>query len=390
METILVAYNEIALKSRPVRSTLERRLATQIRNKLTRKGHAGVEVKRRFGRLYVEGITASEAGPIAGVFGVANVMPSMRTESDLQSVLGLTVEIAKERIGKGQSFAVRPKVVGQHPYSSRDLAVEAGSAVLEALSGNGVHVDLSEPDVTLHIEVRDRDAFVYTEVLKGVGGLPYGSQGKLVSLFSGGIDSPVSTWFMMKRGAEVLPLFMDQRPWVGESYIERAERACRKIAEHVPEAGFGLHTTPMGEVMSRIMEASEPKLRCVLCKRCMYRIATSFAEEQKALGIVTGESLGQVASQTLDNLFVLDSATSIPVLRPNIGLDKVEIEGIAKRVGTYDITAHRVEGCTVVPDKVTTKARIDQVLELEEELDLVDLCSEAARGITFKGIDPED
>ena len=136
--------------------------------------------------------------------------------------------------------------------------------------------------------------------------------------------------------------------------------------------------------MGRIMESPEPRLRCVLCKRSMYRIASAFAMGNDARGIVTGESLGQVASQTLDNLYVLDGATDIPVLRPNIGLDKVEIEDIARRIGTYEVTARKVEGCTVVPDKPTTKARMEQVLQLEEELGLVDLCSEATDRITFK------
>ncbi len=295
--------------------------------------------------------------------------------------MNLAVEVAADRILDGEAFAVRPKVVGDHPYSSRDLAVKAGSMILDANSGRGVHVDLSQPDTTIYIEVRDRDAFVYTQIFKGVLGLPYGSQGKLVSLFSGGIDSPVATWLMMKRGAEVLPLLMDQRPHVGDSYIERAERACRAIGEYVPSKDFGLNVAPMGGIMGRIMEASVPKLRCVLCKRSMYRIANLFAMEKDARGIVTGESLGQVASQTLDNLNVLDGAADLPVLRPNIGLDKVEIEDIARDIGTYDLTAIRVEGCTVVPDKPSTRARLEQVLELEEELGLVSLCSEAAKGI---------
>ncbi|MCW4036116.1 MAG: tRNA 4-thiouridine(8) synthase ThiI [Candidatus Bathyarchaeota archaeon] len=384
METLLVAYGEIALKSRSVRGRLERLLARQIEYSLRRRGHPGARVLRRFGRLYVEGSTEKAAGIVADVFGVVSVMPALKTGSGLPEILELTVEVASERIGDGQTFAIRPKVVGQHPFSSRDLAVEAGSAVLEAASGRGVRVDLSQPDVTIFIEVRDRDAFVYTRVVDGVRGLPYGSQGRLVSLFSGGIDSPVATWLVMKRGAEVLPLFMDQRPHVGESYVGRVEKACGAIAEHVPSEGFGLHFAPMGEVMGRIMESPEPRLRCVLCKRSMYRIASAFAMGNDARGIVTGESLGQVASQTLDNLYVLDGATDIPVLRPNIGLDKVEIEDIARRIGTYEVTARKVEGCTVVPDKPTTKARMEQVLQLEEELGLVDLCSEATDRITFK------
>lgn len=381
METTLVAYNEIALKSSRVRSRLERLLARQIEGHLRRRGFHDSRAHRRFGRIYVEGITAEQAEIVSNVFGVASVMPAVRTDSDINSVLNLATEIASDRILDGQSFAVRPKVVGDHAYSSRDLAIEAGSRILEANSGRGVHVNLSAPDTTIYIEVRDRDVFVYTEIVKGVLGLPYGSQGRLVSLFSGGIDSPVATWLVMKRGAEVLPLLMDQRPHVGDSYIMRAERACRAIGEYVPAEDFSLYVAKMGDVMGRIMEATLPKLRCVLCKRSMYRIASVFASERDARGIVTGESLGQVASQTLDNLYVLDGAADLPVFRPNIGLDKVEIEDFARGIGTYDLTAIKVEGCTVVPDKPSTRARLEQVLEQEDELGLVGLCSEVASAI---------
>ncbi len=376
-----MAYGEIALKSPKVRSRLEALLAKQIRETLIREEFQGSRVLRRFGRLYIEGATHEAATYVAQVFGVVSVMPSLRTQSDIDSVLKLVVEVASERIGDGQSFAVRPRVVGEHPYSSHDLAVKVGSAVLEILSTRGIHVNLSKPDVTLYIEARDKDAFVYTKIIKGVGGLPYGSQGRLISLFSGGIDSPVATWLMMKRGAEVLPLLMDQRPHVGNSYIERAERAFRALMEYIPQHGFELYVSPMGEVMSRIMEASLPSHRCVLCKRSMYRIAAAFAVEQNARGIVTGESLGQVASQTLDNLYVLDEAVDLPILRPLIGLDKVEIEGFARNIGTYNITAKKVDGCTVVPNKPTTRARMEHVHELEEELELVALCIEAAEKI---------
>jgi len=301
VETLLVAYGEIALKSRPVRRRLEATLAKQVGSALSRAGFEGHRVLRRYGRLYVEGVPARAAEEIAMVFGVVSVMPALRTTSDFASVLDLAVDVASKRIGEGQSFAVRPKTVGDHPYSSRDLAVEGGSVVLEALSGRGVHVNLDAPDVTLYIEVRDRDAFVYTRIVDGVCGMPYGSQGRLVSLFSGGIDSPVATWLMMKRGAEVLPLFMDQRPHVGKSYVDRVERAFEGVSRY-PALEFGLYAAPFGEVMGRILESPVPKLRCVLCKRSMYRVAAAFADKKGAMGIVTGESLGQVASQTLHNL----------------------------------------------------------------------------------------
>ena len=380
MRTVLVAYGEISLKSPPVRRRLERILARQIASTLRRRGLGEHRVYGGYGRLYVEDAGREEAEAVAEVFGVVSAMPAHKTSAELESIIDLAVKLAEESIRDGESFAVRPKVVGEHPYTSSTIAIEVGDAILQRLSHRGVHVDLDNPDVTLYIEVRDRDAYIYTEVIEGFGGLPYGTQGRLVSLLSGGIDSPVAMWMMMKRGVEVYPLFMDQRPYVGDDYVERAVDAFRVLSRYIPEESE-LYAAPFGEVMRRIVESPKPRLRCILCKRSMYRVASAFAEAIGARGIITGESLGQVASQTLDNLAILDEAASLPVLRPLIGLDKVEIEHIAMRIGTYGVTAKAVHGCTVVPDKPATRARLEVVRELEEELGLPELCSEVAEEI---------
>lgn len=380
LRTVLVAYGEISLKSPPVRRRLERILARQIASMLRRRGLGEHRVYGGYGRLYVEDAGREEAEAVAEVFGVVSAMPAYKTSAELESIIDLAVKVAEESIRDGDSFAVRPKVVGEHPYTSSDVAIKVGDAVLQRLSHRGVHVDLDNPTVTLYIEVRDRDAYIYTEVIEGFGGLPYGTQGRLVSLLSGGIDSPVAMWMMMKRGVEVYPLFMDQRPYVGEDYVERAIDAFRVLSRYIPEDSE-LYAAPFGEVMKRIMESPIPRLRCLLCKRSMYRVASAFAETIEARGLITGESLGQVASQTLDNLYILDEASSLPVLRPLIGLDKVEIEHLAMKIGTYQVTAKTVHGCTVVPDKPATKANLEVVRELEEELGLPDLCSKAAEEI---------
>ena len=378
--TILVSYSEIALKGRYVRSQLERQLVGHIKHQLRRAGYPDSEVTRRFGRIYVEGVPGEAAGVVAKVFGVVHAMPSTETTTDFESVIEAIVEESRRALSDGIGFAVRPRVVGSHPYGSREVAVEAGSRVLEAHEFR-VHVNLDEPDVTLYAEVRDKAAYVYSSIVPGVMGLPYGSQGRAVSLFSGGIDSPVAAWMMMKRGLDVHPLFMDQTPHVGPSYIERVKQSFRAVAEYVPMDSFKLFSAPMGPVMTRILESPKPRYTCIMCKRSMYRIAEAYAEENGLKAVVTGESLGQVASQTMANLFVLDNAVSIPVLRPLIGLDKVEIEDIARTVGTYGITARKVEGCTAVPPNPATRSRIEVISRLEEELGLPGLCREAAASV---------
>ena len=387
MQTILVAYGEIALKSRYVRSQLEKSLAGNIENILKRNGYEDFQVLRRFGRIYVDNAKEGMVELISKIFGVANAMPSQKTTSDIKKIIDLTVKIASKQHDPGKSFAIRSKVVGEHEYGSQDLAIKTGSAVMEKLKDTDIRVNLTKPDLTINIEVRDNDAFIYTKTLKGVGGLPYGTQGKLVSLFSGGIDSPVATWMIMKRGGAVLPLFMDQRPYVGENYVTRAKDTIKQIRRLVPKKKYSLFIAPMGNIMEAILQSPEPRYRCVLCKRAMYRIAVDFAKNNGARGIITGESLGQVASQTLENLYVLDEAVEFPIIRSTIGLDKVEIENIAKEIDTYNITAVSIDGCTVVPSGPTTRAKLDKVIELENHLNLVELCDIASTNIDSIEID---
>ncbi len=387
MRTILVAYGEIALKSRYVRTQLEKSLMTDIDNILKRNGYEDFQILRRFGRIYVDNAQDGMSQIISKVFGVANTMTAQKTTSDINEVLDLTVKVASNRLTHGQSFAIRPKVVGKHEYGSQDLAVKAGSAVMEGLKERNISVNLTTPDLTIYIEVRDNDAFVYTEIMKGTGGLPYGTQGTMVSLFSGGIDSPVATWMIMKRGGGIIPLFMDQKPHVGENYITRAKNAIKVIRKFVPRKKYEFYIAPIGNIMETILQSPEPRYRCILCKRAMYRIAVDFAKEKGVRGILTGESLGQVASQTLENLYVLDETVNFPIFRPTIGLDKVDIMDIAKKIGTYDITAVSIDGCTVVPSGPTTRAKLKKVMEIEEHLNLIVLCRIASSNIYSIEID---
>lgn len=380
--TILVSYSEIALKSRYVRNQLEKSLSQDIVNILRKHGYPNPEVSRKFGRIYVEGVPDEAVGIVSKIFGVANAMPSTKVALDFDSIINGIVEEAKISLKQGNSFAVRPRVVGEHPFGSRDIAYEAGSRVLGALADREIHVNLDEPDVTLYAEVRDTGAYVYSRIIRGVLGLPYGTQGKGISLFSGGIDSPVGAWMLMKRGVAVLPLFMDQRPFVGDSYVERAIDSFKNLSQYVPRNSYRLYSAPMGDVMQRITETREPRYICIMCKRSMYRIAERFAEKHHAHAIITGESLGQVASQTLKNIFVLSSSINLPVLRPLIGLDKVEIEDIARIFGSYEITAKSTDGCIAVPKGPATRSDVETLEELEAELGLVELCGEAADNIS--------
>lgn len=381
-EITLITYSEIALKSPPVRKALEIQLAQHIASSLKRGG-IDAKVRRIRGRLTVEGgnpTTVAEAA--SKVFGVTSAIPATHVTSDLDTTVQAASNEAAQTLKDGQTFAVRARRVGRQQYTSRDIEVKAGAEILERLKPRGIKVDLSNPDVTIHVEARNGDAYIYSRTVKGPSGLPYGSQGKLVSLFSGGIDSPVAAWFMMKRGASVGPLFLDQRPFVGDDYYETALDVAEKLRLYVPLKSYALYVAPMREAMEAIVDNIPVRLTCVVCKRMMYRVACRLGETVGADGIVTGESLGQVASQTLRNLKVLDEASTLPVYRPLIGFEKTDIVAWAKKIGTYEASTVSTHSCSAVPAEPATKARLENILEVEKNIPVDRLVFEALERIT--------
>jgi len=376
LNVALVSYSEIALKSPPVRRRMINQLITNIRNMLDRAGLAGANVSKDQGRIVIRNTKPIKAALTASrAFGVASTMPATETSVNLKDIVGAATKFAVRAIKPNQTFAVDARRVGEHPYTSRDIEVKAGAEVLNMLSNKGISVNLEKPDKTIHIEARSRKAYIYDQVYHGPGGLPFGSQGKLISLFSGGIDSPVASWLMMRRGAHVIPLFLDQRPFVGDDYCERAVNVAKRLREYVPMEEYPLYVIPIGALMKAIAEKVPKKLTCIICKRMMYRIACSFAELNGAQGVVTGESLGQVASQTLANLKVLEEAATIPIYRPLIGLNKHDSVNMARKIGTYSLSTAPAHGCSVVPKKPATMARIDDVKEVEKEILVEELIS---------------
>ena len=374
---VLVAYNEIALKSKPVRRNMEIQLADHIKNMLLRQGINEAQFDRTQGRIIIRNADPVKTADIVSrVFGVASAMTSIETSSQLDDVIETAADLASQVIGQDQSFAVKARRIGKHPYTSKDIENKLGEEILRRLSDKNVRVNLSKPEKTIHVEVRNEAAYVYTQILNGPNGFPYGSQGKLISLFSGGIDSPVATWLMMKRGASVVPLFLDQKPYVGNDYLERALEVARNIREYVPLSDFPMYVASVGDLMKRIVEGAPSKLTCVLCKRIMYRAACHLARSEGALGIVTGENLGQVASQTLANLMVLDEASTFPIYRPLIGFEKKETVDIAKKIGTYELSIKPVHGCSSVPQKPTTMAKLEETRRYEKKLHIEEALSD--------------
>ncbi|MDY6780915.1 MAG: THUMP domain-containing protein, partial [Halobacteria archaeon] len=242
------------------------------------------------------------------------------------------------------------------------------SAVYQNLEDDGYQpeVDLDDPDLLLRVECRKEEAFVFLEKREGPGGLPLGSQDGVVALVSGGIDSPVAAWSVMKRGCPVVPVYLDLGDYGGVDHRERAVETARRLNEYAPNHARGLRRVPAGDVVEELVD-EVGDTRMLSYRRFMLRVAEEIAEEIGAVGIVTGGSVGQKSSQTSRNLRVIDAAVDMPVHRPLLSFDKQEIIDRAREIGTYDDSTVDV-GCNrIAPDNPKTGARLSEVVEEEPE-----------------------
>ena len=363
----LVRYGEIAVKGKGTRARMVRLLERNIAAALRHRGVGGFRVWSRDARVFVEvpdgdGARASEA--LSRVFGIVSYSPVVRVRhGGLTDIVSRGVELFSHHV-RGRSFRVRARRSGREPFTSKDVEKALGAALLEAGAGR---VDLENPEVTVYVEVRGEEAYFYTEVLEGPGGLPLGSEGRVLALVSGGIDSPVAAWMMMRRGAEVDMVFFNLG---GEAH----ELGVLKVAKILADGwshGYSprLHMVDFRPVVSVLMEEVDEGVRGVVLRRLMFRAAEMVAGEEGALGLVTGESLGQVSSQTLPNMLAAEKGVGLPIYRPLIGMDKNEIAGMARRIGTYEVSARLQEFCAIAAGKPRTRVRPEEVDEAEKRVD---------------------
>lgn len=362
-DLIIVRYGEIGVKSPKVRRRFENRLISNIKNKLDCK----IEINQ--GRIFLYPQNFKDAGDaLSKVIGMVSYSHAVSTRTDFDSIEKTLNKYVDNLVDEGlfdktKSFAVRGRRVGTHEFTSHEMAGFCGSVIVKATDAP---VDLSNPDFEFFIEVRDDKTYIFHEKIQGIGGLPVGTQGRVVALVSGGIDSPVAAFMMLKRGCEVTVLHFNNYPYTGGSN-EKVLKIIDKLNEYSPSK-LKYYEAKYGEYLKKCIEEAPPRLTCVLCKSGMYKIAEELAKKEGALAIVDGSSLGQVASQTLPNILATRYATQMPVLSPLIGLDKTEIEEIGRRVGTFDISILPTGGCTAVPRYPETNADLKQVLEVLEEI----------------------
>ena len=355
----LVRYSEIALKSEPVRRRWEDVLVSNIQKVLP-----GIKVRKERGRIWLDGSVDPEK--LKKVFGIVSF--SEVEHCRLEELNSFILEFCERMsLVKAKTFSLRLRRVGNHPFKSQEKTIELADLILAKFQN--LAVDLDAPEATVFVEIRNADVYLYRNNVKGAGGIPLGVEGKLAALFSGGIDSPVAAWMMMKRGCKIIPVYVDLETFSSESALARAQAVIVALRAYQPDLELiVLKDYFLKQAKEVLIKKDLENYICIICKRRMYRLAESVAREVGAKGIVTGESMGQVASQTLDNLFVLDSSASMPVYRPLIGFDKVEAEKIAREIGSYEPSILPAEGCKAVPYKPATRAKLDKVLEIERIL----------------------
>ncbi|WP_406656600.1 tRNA uracil 4-sulfurtransferase ThiI [Methanolobus sp. ZRKC2] len=371
-DVIIVRYGELALKSTGVRNWYEKILMSNIEAMLKQNGVSYSGISREWGRVFVHTSDIRAAQAAADVFGVVSASPAQTTDPTLESAAKMCASMADGFVHEGESFAIRAKRTGNHDFSSRELAIKCGDDVWEMLESRGMSpsVDLTNPSREVFVEMRQNHAYVFTEIVQGVGGLPIGTQGKMISLVSGGIDSPVATWLLMKRGVEIIPVYCNNEPFNDERARQRTMECIKQLQKWCPGHPFKVYEVPNGSNLGAFIDKCERGKTCVLCKRTMYRIAFEIMKTENASGIVTGSSLGQVASQTAANMYAETYGICAPLYHPLIGLDKNEIIDIAKRIGTFDISIVQAGGCTAVPEHPEVKAKFDSLPLEEEKVDI--------------------
>jgi thiamine biosynthesis protein ThiI len=372
-DTVIVRFSgEIWLKKPYTRKLYEKRLAKNMKKTLKYYEIEFSELVRRHSRFYMKTNSAIEASDkLARVFGISSVSPATETTSEFDNVMQKSMQLAEIALKKGNSFAVRCKRVGSHSYSSADVQKQLGQKVLDTLGDKlGLRVNLGNPDVVLGVEVRDNQAFVYSQTVDAVGGMPLGVQPRLIGLFSGGTDSTVAIWMVMKRGCPVVPVYFDNSPFTDEATTNRALEVAKVLFDWSVGFHRKVYVVAHGENLNQIRTTNR-KYTCLLCKRMMYRVAERLAEQLHTEGIVTGEAIGEQASQTLTNLRVLNSAVKdYPVHRPLLGFDKHETEAISRKIGTYQMSNSKAGSCGAVPYLPSTKAKMEEILKAEEKLDI--------------------
>lgn len=389
----VVRYGEVALKGMN-RPYFERMLMDRIKNKL--RGIKGIRVNREEGLLVIRAYEDADEklliDTVSKIFGVDSISPVKEVESRLETIEEAAVAYAKDIVSsmingaedKGEAkeeaapitFKVEAKRGDKNfPMESPDLAKHIGGCILKGV--DNLKVDVHNPDFKITVHVKKANTFIYEKRVSGFGGLPLGTNGKGLALFSGGIDSPVAAFLMAKRGMYIEAVHFHSYPFTSRRAYEKVKDLAKVLTTYCGH--ISIHSVNLLEIQKEIVEKCPEEELTLHTRRFMMKIAEKIAKESGALMLITGENLGQVASQTAEALVVTDEATSLPIMRPLIGMDKTEIIKIARDIETYEISIRPFEDCCTVflPKHPKTKPKLTEIKKSESLLDVDGLIERA-------------
>ncbi len=381
-EILLCKYGEIVLKGANKRY-FEDILCKELRKRA--KKHGSFEISRAQSTIYIKPL--DDFADIDGMyesamktFGIAAIGRAAVCEKNIDDIKRVAREYIPEFLEGKKTFKVEGKRSDKtFPYNSMQLAELIGGEILEATHGK-IRVDVHHPDVTVKVEIREQAAYVHAGQRSAAGGLPVGTSGHGLLLLSGGIDSPVAGYMMAKRGVRIEAVHFESFPYTSEMARDKVIRLARTVAAY--SGDIYVHVVSLTKIQEELVKHCDEDYFTLLLRRYMMYIASRIAEEHGSKCLITGESLGQVASQTMEAIAVTDAAASIPVFRPCIGMDKLEIIAISEKIGTFDISIEPYEDCCTVftPKHPRTKPQLEKVLVEEEKLDFKALAEEAIKG----------
>ena len=367
-DIILLKYGEISLKglNRPM---FEKQLLANVAKALAPLGK--FSIRKSQSTVYVEPLgddidmqAATER--LSKVFGIVNICPAAKCQKTIEDIERTTLECLSQIDLNGKTFKVEAKREDkQFPMNSPQLCRHMGAVILK--NTEGLSVDVHNPDILVQIEIR-KEAFIFTQKVSGAGGMPVGTAGRAALLLSGGIDSPVAGWMISKRGVVLDAVHFHSHPYTSDRAKEKVIELAKIMTQYT--GPIRLHVVPFTDIQLDIIDKCPKNYLTIIMRRLMMRIAEKIARESGAMALITGESIGQVASQTMESLVVTDNAVDMPVFRPCIGMDKEEIVTISKKIDTYETSILPYEDCCTifVPKHPKTKPSVAEIQEAEKLL----------------------
>ncbi|GEA97777.1 putative tRNA sulfurtransferase [Levilactobacillus brevis] len=386
---IMVRYGELSTKGKNKKDFIKQ-LGQNTRKALHQ--FDGIEVKAQHDRLHVTLNGADSTAVmdrLKGVFGIENFSPSVKVEKDIAAIKATALAMVQEIFTPGMTFKINTRRQDkQFEYDTNHLNDLLGGYILENVPG--IQVKMKQPDLTLRVEVRLNGVFLSGQTIQGAGGLPVGTGGKAVMMLSGGIDSPVAAYYGMRRGVKLDMVHFFSPPYTSEQALAKAKELTARLAGYSGSIQF--IQVPFTKIQETIKEKVPEGYLMTIQRRLMLRLAAAVAERRHAKGIFNGESLGQVASQTLESMAAINDVTSMPILRPLLSMDKTEIIKVAENIDTYDLSILPYEDCCTIftPPAPKTHPDLEKSRKYEKYIDVDGLMQEALDGMITTDIHPDD